>query len=117
MAIAKGGNTMEKAKRIISILVTIVFLSSPFLAESPLPSKKLIQALEEEVSGEIAFRYMTRISLFDRIQSSEGFKVSKEQGWLLRKFLDEGKKVILKARLETEFYESQTEVLSVSMPS
>jgi len=45
-----------------------------------------------------------------------GFNVSKNQGWLLKKMLDEGKKVVLKASVEAEHYESQVEVLSASLP-
>ena len=41
--------------------------------EGPLASKKLVQALVDEVSGEIAFRYTARISTFDRVQASEGW--------------------------------------------
>ena len=45
-----------------------------------------------------------------------GFNVSKHQGWLLKKMLDEGKKVVLKASVEAEYYESRVEVLSASLP-
>ena len=45
-----------------------------------------------------------------------GFNVSKNQGWLLKKMLDEGKKVVLKAAVEAEYYDSKVEALSVSLP-
>lgn len=45
-----------------------------------------------------------------------GFNVSKNQGWLLKKMLAEGKTVKLKAKVEAEYYDSKIEVLSVSMP-
>ncbi len=44
-----------------------------------------------------------------------GFNVSKKQGWLLRKMLDEGKKVVLKAKVQAEYYETQVEILTVSL--
>ncbi len=44
------------------------------------------------------------------------FNISKIQGWKLKKFLDEGKKVVLKADVETEFYESKVEILTASLP-
>ena len=43
-----------------------------------------------------------------------GFNVSKNQGWLLKKMLEEGKKVVLKAEVEAEFYETKLEVLDAS---
>ncbi len=45
-----------------------------------------------------------------------GFNVSKHQGWLLKKMLDEGKKVLLKAKVEAEYYDNKIEVLSASLP-
>ena len=42
-------------------------------AEEPLASKRLIQALTQEVSGEMAFDYTVKISHFDRIQASKGW--------------------------------------------
>jgi len=45
-----------------------------------------------------------------------GFNVSKEQGWLLKKALEEGKRVVLKALVEAEYYEGRIEVLSASYP-
>jgi len=44
-----------------------------------------------------------------------GFNVSKNQGWLLKKMLDEGKKVVLKANVQAEYYESQVEILTASL--
>ncbi|MGB6340918.1 MAG: hypothetical protein WBF32_14185, partial [Candidatus Aminicenantaceae bacterium] len=55
-------------------LFLILCLSVSLMAEeSPLSSKKLQQALVDEVSGEIAFNYTVLISHFDRIQASEGW--------------------------------------------
>lgn len=45
-----------------------------------------------------------------------GFNVSKQQGWILKKMLDDGKKVILKAQVEAEYYDSKVEVLTASFP-
>src|SRR4030042_4642507 len=42
-------------------------------AERPLASPQVIRAIADEVSGEIAFRYMVRISEFDRIQANAGW--------------------------------------------
>ena len=52
----------------------ILFLVGGFTnAEEPLASKKLIQALTQEVSGEMAFNYTVQISLYDRIQACKGW--------------------------------------------
>lgn len=67
---------MTGVKRFISFFFIMILISSVVQAESPLPSKKLIQALAEEVSGEIAFNYTVLISHFDRIQASEGWRQS-----------------------------------------
>jgi aminopeptidase-like protein len=45
-----------------------------------------------------------------------GFNVSKIQGWQLKRMLDEGKKIVLKADVEAEYYDTQVEVLSTSLP-
>lgn len=45
-----------------------------------------------------------------------GFNVSKYQGWILKKMMDEGKKIVLKAHVEAEYYDSQIEVLSAAFP-
>lgn len=50
-----------------------VFISVLMQAEEPLASKRLIQALTQEVSGERAFNYMVQISHYDRIQACEGW--------------------------------------------
>jgi len=42
-------------------------------AEKPLLSHALLQALVDEVSGEIALRYTARLSQFDRVQASDGW--------------------------------------------
>ncbi len=52
----------------------------------------------------------------DREKVGFGFNVSKNQGAVLKRLLDEGKKVVLKAQVEAEFYESRLEVLSASFP-
>lgn len=44
-----------------------------------------------------------------------GFNVSKNQGAALKRILDEGGKVVLKADVETEFFETKIETLSVSL--
>lgn len=45
-----------------------------------------------------------------------GFNVSKHQGWLLKKMMDEGKKIVLKAKVDAEYYDNKIEVLSASLP-
>ncbi len=50
----------------------------------------------------------------ERDQIGFGFNVSKNQGASLKRMLDEGRKVVLKADVETEFFETQIETLSVS---
>ena len=65
--------------RFSTVTFAVSFFSSLFLAalanaaEAPLASRKLSQALKDEVSGEIAYRYTDSISRFDRVQASEGF--------------------------------------------
>jgi len=44
-----------------------------------------------------------------------GFNVSKNQGAALKRMLEEGQKVVLKAEVETEFFETKVETLSVSL--
>jgi len=57
----------------IWLLALTLTLGSLAAAEKPLASPGLRQALVEEVSGEIAYRYTARISQFDRVQASEGW--------------------------------------------
>jgi hypothetical protein len=45
-----------------------------------------------------------------------GFNVSKNQGAALKRLLDEGQKVTLRADVDTEFFETRIETLSVSFP-
>lgn len=52
----------------------------------------------------------------EREQVGFGFNVSKNQGWLLKKSLDEGQKIVLKAVVDAKYYDSKIEVLSVSFP-
>jgi aminopeptidase-like protein len=60
-------------RNVLSFLIIVILCASIAQAENPLASKKLIQALVDEVSGEIAFKYTVLISHFDRIQASEGW--------------------------------------------
>jgi hypothetical protein len=65
---------MKTALKFFRLFLVVCLLAAGMsAAESPLASKKLIQALIDEVSGEIAFRYTARISTFDRVQASEGW--------------------------------------------
>ncbi len=65
---------MPKGKRIILIVLIAVFIGGRLEAnEKPLAEKRLIQALVQEISGDIAYKYTERISQFDRIQASEGW--------------------------------------------
>ncbi|MFB0566786.1 MAG: DUF4910 domain-containing protein [Candidatus Aminicenantaceae bacterium] len=50
----------------------------------------------------------------ERNEIGFGFNVSKDQGWLLKKMLDEGKKVVLKVKVEAEYYDSRIEILTAS---
>lgn len=45
-----------------------------------------------------------------------GFNVSKLQGWNLKKALDEGKKIVLKAKVEAEYYDGKVEILTAALP-
>ena len=45
-----------------------------------------------------------------------GFNVSKNQGATLKRMLEEGRKIFLKAEVEAEFYETKVEVLTASLP-
>ncbi|NIM91782.1 MAG: DUF4910 domain-containing protein [Candidatus Aminicenantes bacterium] len=73
--------------RKVSVFLFIVLLISVSMAaEKPLASKRLRQALVEEVSGEIAFRYTNLISSFDRVQASEGWH---EAALMIKKELEE----------------------------
>lgn len=45
-----------------------------------------------------------------------GFNVSKLQGWNLKRALDEGEKIVLKAKVEAEYYDGKVEVLSAAFP-
>ena len=56
----------------------LIFIASGLAADKPLASAKLAQALEEEVSGEIAYRYTNLISGYDRVQASEGWRAAAE---------------------------------------
>ncbi len=45
-----------------------------------------------------------------------GFNLSKRQGWDLKKALDEGKKIVLRAKVEAEYNDGPVEVLSAAFP-
>jgi len=65
---------MFRTRRYIWLSILTVLFSSALLAqELPLAEKKLISALVQEVSGEIAYQYTVKLSHFDRIQASEGW--------------------------------------------
>jgi aminopeptidase-like protein len=64
---------MKSSRKVPSLLVILILCVPIARAENPLASKKLIQALVDEVSGEIAFKYTVLISHFDRIQASQGW--------------------------------------------
>jgi Peptidase family M28 len=57
----------------ILLAVCLVISVTAAAAEKPLASPRLIQAVADEVSGEIAFRSTVRISEFDRIQANQGW--------------------------------------------
>lgn len=64
-----------RMKRFFGILSAAAFFVFPVCAdEKPLASERLIQALVDEVSGEIAYRYTGWIANYDRIQASEGWR-------------------------------------------
>jgi aminopeptidase YwaD len=52
----------------------------------------------------------------EREQIGFGFNVSKNQGWNLKKALDEGQKIVLKASVDAEYYDSKIEALTASLP-
>ncbi len=56
-------------KVLIYFVFATLMIDSGLLAQDFLASKRLIQALKEEASGEIAFLYTVWISHFDRIQA------------------------------------------------
>lgn len=45
-----------------------------------------------------------------------GFNVSKKQGWMLKKLLDQGERVVLKAHVRSKFIDSKIEILTASFP-
>jgi len=51
----------------------------------------------------------------DRDRLGFAFNVSKNQGATLKRLLEEGKKVVLRADVETEFYKTQIETLTASL--
>jgi aminopeptidase YwaD len=61
---------------LISLALTLA--GAGVAEEKPLASPRLVRALVDEVSGEIAFRYTGIISGFDRVQASEGWRAAAE---------------------------------------
>ena len=45
-----------------------------------------------------------------------GFNISKNQGAALKRMLEEGRKVVLRAEVEAEFFETSVEILTASFP-
>jgi hypothetical protein len=45
-----------------------------------------------------------------------GFNLTKRQGWNLKKALDEGTKIVLRAKVEAEYYDGPIEILSAAFP-
>lgn len=52
----------------------------------------------------------------EKDQIGFGFNLSKLQGWRLKNMLEEGKRVLLKADVEAEFYEGRLEVVTATLP-
>ena len=65
---------MKLSRKVLLFFVLGSITLSISAGENPLASKKLIQALVEEISGETAFNYTVMISRYDRIQASEGWR-------------------------------------------
>jgi len=68
-----GGNDMRVLQKMAVGCLIFIFASLILLAEEPLASKDLIQALSQEVSGERAFNYTVLVSHYDRIQACQGW--------------------------------------------
>jgi len=65
-------------RTVLLIGLAFALVAEGTAAEKPLASDKLVRALVDEVSGEIAFRYTGMISGYDRIQASEGWRAAAE---------------------------------------
>jgi aminopeptidase-like protein len=52
----------------------------------------------------------------ERERMGFGFNVSKRQGWELKRMLDEGRRVVLHAKVRADYYDGPIEVLSASLP-
>jgi len=52
----------------------------------------------------------------ERDKMPVGFNVSKNQGAMLQRLLAEGKRVVLRAHVDSEFFETSVEALSASLP-
>jgi aminopeptidase-like protein len=72
-SILSGGKAMRFFRMFFVGCLMIVFVSMLMQAEEPLASQRLIRALTQEVSGEMAFNYTVQISHYDRIQACEGW--------------------------------------------
>ena len=66
---------MKKQNILLCVILSFMMGSLGFSQDSLAPTK-LVKALVEEVSGEIAYNYTVLISHFDRIQASEGLRDS-----------------------------------------
>jgi aminopeptidase YwaD len=69
---------MKFFRKVFLGFLGIILVSGFLLAEEPLASKRLIQSLTQEVSGEIAYNYTVKISHYDRIQACEGWRDAAE---------------------------------------
>ncbi len=52
----------------------------------------------------------------ERDRMGFGFNVSKQQGWQLKRMLENGEKVVLHAKVEAEYYDGQIEIATASFP-
>ncbi len=68
----------KQLKTAALLAVSFALAAAAAAAERPLASDRLVRALVDEVSGEIAFRYTGIISGYDRIQASEGWRAAAE---------------------------------------
>ena len=107
-------------KKIISaalLTLALVLSSVTFLKaeEKPLASSALIQALRQEVSGEIAFHYTVLISHFDRIQASKGWHAAAD---MIKRELEEigYADAVAMARLAEDAYDALHEVCGSVSP-
>lgn len=69
---------MGMSRKCFCVFMILIFVTGLLRAEDPLASKKLIQALKQEISGDTAYDYTVSISQFDRIQACEGWRGAAE---------------------------------------